>query len=148
LYLPRYLGDLKAVEPSDGVQSAQRGGGETVLVVDDESSVRTLISEVLEELGYIVMQAEHAAAGLRVLEACDRLDLLVTDVGLPGGMNGRQLADAALVKRPNLKILFITGYAENAVMGGGHLKPGMHLLTKPFALETLGARIKEIIAGQ
>jgi DNA-binding LytR/AlgR family response regulator len=63
-------------------------------------------------------------------------------------MNGRQLADAALVKRPNLKILFITGYAENAVMGGGHLKPGMHLLTKPFALETLGARIKEIIAGQ
>jgi PAS domain S-box-containing protein len=147
LYLPRYLGDLKAVDPSDGVQSAQRGGGETVLVVDDETSVRTLISEVLEELGYIVIQAEHAAAGLRVLEAGDRLDLLVTDVGLPGGMNGRQLAEAALVKRPNLKILFITGYAENAVMGGGHLKPGMHLLTKPFALETLSARIKEILAG-
>jgi CheY-like chemotaxis protein len=74
------------------------------------------------------------------------VDLLVTDVGLPGGMNGRQLADAALAARPGLKILFITGYAENTVTGESHLKPGMHILTKPFTLEALGRRIKAIIA--
>ncbi len=147
LYLPRYLGNLNAVEPVSGVQSAQRGGGETVLVVDDEASVRTLVSDVLEDLGYIVLQADRGATGLAILETTARLDLLVTDVGLPGGMNGRQLADAALVTREGLKVLFITGYAENAAIGDGHLKPGMHLMTKPFDLETLGARIKEIIAG-
>jgi len=93
-----------------------------------------------------VLQAEHGAAGLQILESSHRVDLLLTDVGLPGGMNGRQLADAALVNRPDLKVLFITGYAENAVIGAGHLKPGMHILTKPFSLETLGSRIREIIA--
>jgi PAS domain S-box-containing protein len=146
LYLPRYIGSEKPFEQSAAAQNAQRGDGETVLVVDDESSVRTLINEVLLDLGYTVLQAENGAAGLKILEACGRVDLLVTDVGLPGGMNGRQLADAALVRRPDLKVLFITGYAENAVIGGGQLKPGMHILTKPFALETLGSRIKEIIA--
>jgi len=146
LYLPRYVGDEKVFEPSAGGQKAQRGEGETVLVVDDEPSVRLLLNEVLEELGYEVLQAENAASGLQILESNRRVDLLVTDVGLPGGMNGRQLADAALVTRPDLKVLFITGYAENAVLGAGHLKTGMHILTKPFSLETLGRRIKEIVA--
>jgi len=146
LYLPRYGGSDKVFEPSAAAQKAQRGGGETVLVVDDESSVRTLINDVLVELGYTVLQAEHGAGGLQVLESNARVDLLVTDVGLPGGMNGRQLADAALVRRPDLKVLFITGYAESAVIGEGQLKPGMHVLTKPFSLETLGSRISEIIA--
>jgi CheY-like chemotaxis protein len=146
LYLPRYAGDDKVFEPSAGTQKAERGAGETVLVVDDEPSVRLLIAEVLEELGYNVLQAENGASGLQILESHRRLDLLVTDVGLPGGMNGRQLADAALVTRPELKVLFITGYAENAVLGEGHLKPGMHILTKPFSLETLGRRIREIVA--
>jgi PAS domain S-box-containing protein len=146
LYLPRYAGDQKVFEPSVGERKAQRGDGQTVLVVDDEAGVRTLINEVLEELGYHVLQAEHGAAGLQILESSHRVDLLLTDVGLPGGMNGRQLADAALVNRPDLKVLFITGYAENAVIGAGHLKPGMHILTKPFSLETLGSRIREIIA--
>ena len=76
-----------------------------------------------------------------------RLDLLVTDVGLPGGMNGRQVADAGRAVRPDLKVLFITGYAENAVVGNGHLDPGMHVLTKPFAMEALASRIKQLIAG-
>ena len=146
LYLPRYAGDQKVFEPSVGERKAQRGDGQTVLVVVDEAGVRTLINEVLEELGYHVLQAEHGAAGLQILESSHRVDLLLTDVGLPGGMNGRQLADAALVNRPDLKVLFITGYAENAVIGAGHLKPGMHILTKPFSLETLGSRIREIIA--
>jgi CheY-like chemotaxis protein len=146
LYLPRYSGGQQGVELSVGTRPALRGDGETVLVVDDESSVRALIKEVLEDLGYDVLEAEQGAAGLRVLESSQRVDLLVTDVGLPGGMNGRQLADAALVTRPHLKILFITGYAESAVIGAGQLQPGMYVLTKPFSLETLGSRIREIIA--
>jgi len=148
LYLPRYVGDEQAGEVSDGEAPALRGTGETVLVVDDEATVRLLVNEVLDELGYEVLEAEHGAAGLRILESNRRVDLLVTDVGLPGGMNGRQLADAALVSRPDLKVLFITGYAENAVIGSCRLKPGMHILTKPFSLETLGSRINEIIAGE
>jgi CheY-like chemotaxis protein len=147
LYLPRYVGADCVAEVSGGLRPALRGAGETVLVVDDEPSVRLLVNEVLDELGYEVLEADHGAAGLKILESGRRVDLLVTDVGLPGGMNGRQLADAALVTRPNLKVLFITGYAENAVMGASRLQPGMHILTKPFSLETLGWRISEIIAG-
>ncbi len=148
LYLPRYSGDSRGVELSEGKQDVVRGAGETVLVVDDESSVRTLISEVLDELGYHVLEAEHGAGGLEILESKQRVDLLITDVGLPGGMNGRQLADAALVTRPHLKVLFITGYAETAVIGAGRLQAGMHVLTKPFSLESLGWRIREIIAAE
>jgi PAS domain S-box-containing protein len=146
LYLPRYVGEEQVFEPAEGAEGAQRGEGETVLVVDDEPSVRLLINEVLQELGYTVLEAENGASGLRILESGRRVDLLVTDVGLPGGMNGRQLADAALVTRPHLKILFITGYAENAVLSRG-LATGMHILTKPFSLDTLGRRIREIIAA-
>ena len=87
------------------------------------------------------------AAGLKLLRSETRIDLLVTDVGLPGGMNGRQVADAARQFRPGLKVLFITGYAENAVLSHGHLEPGMHVLTKPFRMEALAGRIKELIAG-
>ncbi len=87
----------------------------------------------------------NGQTGLQILQSDNRVDLLVTDVGLPGGMNGRQLADAARLSRPSLKVLFITGYAESAVMGAGSLKPGMHILTKPFSMETLGSRIREII---
>jgi len=147
LYLPRYVGGEMVCEQSLGSPETHRGDGETVLVVDDESSVRTLVNEVLEELGYHVLQTDQGAPALRIMESTQRVDLLITDVGLPGGMNGRQLADAALVMRPNLKVLFITGYAESAVIGKGNLEPCMHILTKPFSLETLGARIKEIIAA-
>jgi PAS domain S-box-containing protein len=145
LYLPRYTGDASVFEPPAEAPLVQRGAGETVLVVDDEPAVRMLISEVLEELGYTVLEAGTGTSGLDILQSNRRVDLLITDVGLPGGMNGRQLADAALVTRPKLKILFITGYAENAVLGEGTLKPGMHILTKPFSLDTLGRRIREII---
>jgi CheY-like chemotaxis protein len=147
LYLPRYVGDDRVTEGSVGPRPALRGAGETVLVVDDEESVRLLVHEVLDDLGYEVLEAEHGAAGLRILDSDRRVDLLVTDVGLPGGMNGRQLADAALVKRPDLKVLFITGYAEAAVIGAQRLQAGMHVLTKPFSLDTLGWRISEIIGA-
>ncbi len=146
LYLPRFLGELTDIEPMPEMTNEHRSSdGETVLVVDDEPSVRMLITEVLEELGYNALEAEDGQAGLKVLEGPRRIDLLITDVGLPGGMNGRQLADAALRTRPELKVLFITGYAENAVIGDGHLKSGMHILTKPFSLESLATRIKSII---
>jgi PAS domain S-box-containing protein len=147
LYLPRHIGREAVSEPLADTRGSLRGDGETVLVVDDESSVRMLIDEVLRELGYEVLEADHGARGLQILESGHRIDLLITDVGLPGGMNGRQLADAALVSRPDLKILFITGYAENAVIGAGQLRPGMHILTKPFSLEKLGSRIRDIIAA-
>ena len=107
-----------------------------------------MIKEVLDDLGFHVLEAETGAGGLAILQSPRRVDLLVTDVGLPGGMNGRQLADAALSGRPELKILFITGYAECAVMGDRYLKPPMYLLTKPFTLEALGSRIEQIITAR
>ena len=106
-----------------------------------------LVTEVLEDLGYTSIEAADSVAGLKVLQSDVRIDLLVTDVGLPGGMNGRQMADAARECRRDLKVLFITGYAENAVLGNGHLRPGMQVLTKPFVLETLATRIKELISA-
>jgi CheY-like chemotaxis protein len=119
-----------------------------VLIVDDEPTIRMLVAEVLEDLGYGAIEAANGAGGLRVLQSSARVDLLITDVGLPGGMNGRQLADAARQGRPGLKVLFITGYAENAAVGNGHLAAGMHVLTKPFAMETLATRIRGILSGE
>ena len=86
------------------------------------------------------------SAGLKVLQSGARIELLITDVGLPNGMNGRQVADAARALRPGLKVLFITGYAENAAVGNGHMEPGMELLTKPFSMNDLGRRVREILA--
>ena len=103
------------------------------------------MAEVLSELGYDILEAETGAEALKVLQSPARIDLLISDVGLPGGMNGRQVADAARVVRPRLKVLFITGYAENAVLSHGHLDPGMHVMTKPFELDTLARRAKELI---
>ena len=148
LYLPRHLGAEGGTGGTEMLEGTPRAEpGETVLVVDDEPTVRMLVTEVLADLGYTAIEAADGAAGLKVLRSDTRIDLLVTDVGLPGGMNGRQLADAARTSRPNLKVLFITGYAENAVLNHGHLDHGMHVLTKPFAMDMLAKRMKEIIAG-
>ena len=150
LYLPRHVGDAEDEETAADLFVAPRAEqGDTVLVVDDEPTVRMLIAEVLEDLGYTAIEAGDGPAGLKVLRSNVRIDLLVTDVGLPGGMNGRQVADQARVARPELKVLFITGYAENAVLSHGHLDPGMHVLTKPFSMEALASRVKDLIdSGQ
>ena len=146
LYLPRHYGEAENPDAVPDLSRAPRAGqGETVLIVDDEPTVRLLVTEVLEDLGYTAIEAADGATGLKVLQSDVRIDLLVTDVGLPGGMNGRQVADAARVTRPDLKVLFITGYAENAVLGNGHLEPGMEVLTKPFVMEALASRIKTLI---
>jgi signal transduction histidine kinase len=135
----------EAVEPT-GVAAAPRADrGETVLVVDDEASLRMLIVEVMQDLGYATLEAGDGAEALRWLRSGRRIDLLVTDVGLPGGMNGRQVADAARSERPALKVLFVTGYAENAVLGHGTLDAGMHVMTKPFEMDALARRVKELI---
>ncbi|NNM74216.1 PAS domain-containing protein [Enterovirga sp. DB1703] len=147
LYLPRLAGQPEVAEPTPELADAPRArDGETVLVVDDEPTVRMLVTDVLAELGYAAIEAADGPSGLKVLQSDTRIDLLVTDVGLPGGMNGRQMADAARVTRPGLKVLFITGYAENAAVGNGLLEPGMEVLTKPFAMETLASRIREMTA--
>ena len=147
LYLPRHHAEAESAdEPAIRAAAPRAEQGETVLVVDDEPTVRMLVTEVLEDLGYTAIEAADGAAGLQVLQSGARVDLLITDVGLPG-MNGRQVADAGRAVRPGLKVLFITGYAENAVLSHGHLAPGMHVMTKPFAMEALAKRIKNLISG-
>jgi signal transduction histidine kinase/CHASE3 domain sensor protein/CheY-like chemotaxis protein len=149
IYLPRHIAVAGiAMEPLlAGLDSVSHAGqGQTVLIVDDEETIRMMITELLQELGYIVIEAEDGASGLKVLQSEAPIDLLITDVGLPGGMDGRQMADAARIVRPDLKVLFITGYAPSAVVGNGRLQHGMHVMTKPFALDTLAARVKGLIS--
>jgi signal transduction histidine kinase/CheY-like chemotaxis protein len=148
VYLPRYHGDPDAGTMDEMVHiDSSAHEGETVLVVDDEPSVRTLVGEVLRDLGYAAVEAHDGASAMKVLQSDARIDLLITDVGLPGGMNGRQIADATRMIRPELKVLFITGYAANAAIGNGILGPGMHVMVKPFAMEALAARVRTLIAS-
>ena len=145
LYLPRHRCALEEddAEPRrTAVQPAE--DGEVVLVVEDEPVVRGLILEELEELGYAALEAFDGPSGLEILQSKRRIDLLVTDIGLPG-LNGRQLADAARLLRPELTVLFMTGYAENAALASGFLEPGMEMITKPFAMESLASRIRAIL---
>jgi PAS domain S-box-containing protein len=144
LYMPRYKGDVEA-----GVQDeaeTPRGAGETVMVVEDDSSVRMIVLEVLEELGYAAVSAVDARTAIPILESNQRIDLLVTDVGLPG-MNGRQLAEVARQTRPGLKVLFITGYAENAALRNGFLASGMDMLTKPFSIDDLATKVRDSLGN-
>ena len=147
VYLPRFVGELEPEELSDEPPAHADGGHETVLVVDDEASVRMLMLDVLSEAGYRVLVASDGPSALKILESNVRIALLITDVGLPGGLNGRQVAEAARAQRPNLKVVFVTGYAENAVIGNGLLRPGMTVITKPFAMATFASRVREIIEG-
>ncbi|WCP12294.1 Sensor histidine kinase RcsC [Sphingobium sp. AntQ-1] len=145
LYLPRYMGAVTETPEPEPTQIELGGHGETVLVIDDEASVRSLIVDVLTDGGYHVIEAADGPSGLKVLQSDLRIDLLITDVGLPGGMNGRQVADAGRVHRPRLKILFITGYAENAVVGNGLLGQDMHVITKPFGIEAIANKVRDLI---
>jgi CheY-like chemotaxis protein len=146
LYFPRVVGQHAIDEVAMPTEATlPLASGETVLVVDDEDAVRMLVTDLLADIGCNYLEAADGPAGLAILDSPVRIDLLITDVGLPKGMNGRQLADAARQKRPDLKILFITGYAENAVIGNGHLDPGMHILTKPFPMDVMSARIRDLL---
>ncbi len=145
IYLPRHDGpDADDDIPAPAAAPAAQAG-QTVLVIDDEPMVRMLIVDTLEDLGYGCLEAADGPAGLKILETTPDIDLLVTDVGLPGGLNGRQVADRARQLRPELRILFVTGYAENAVLNHGHIERGMEVLTKPFAVEELGRRVTSLM---
>jgi CheY-like chemotaxis protein len=152
IYLPRYRGiDEAAGETTKeaDAEAPRAEAGETVLVVEDEPVVRDLLVEVLSDLGYRTLEAKDGPEALKLLlDPRRRLDLLVTDVGLPNGINGRQLADQARERRPNLAVLFITGYAENAALAAGFLDHGMAMITKPFAVDALAQKIRVMLARQ
>ena len=149
IYLPRYRGHaLQQQDPMGSTTTPLAKTGETILIVDDEPTVRMLLKDVLSELGYNLLEAADSIEGLEALRSSAHIDLLITDVGLPGGMNGRQMADAGKQIRPRLKTLFITGYAENAVIGSGQLGPGMQVLTKPFAVDTLITRVSNLMSAK
>jgi CheY-like chemotaxis protein len=145
LYLPKSeLASVSVVEA--GVVQAPSGEGETVLVIEDDPSVRMLITEVLQELGYAVIEVSDSRGALPVLSSDARLDLVVSDVGLPG-MDGKKLAEIARQYRPDVRILFVTGYAEHAKVRDQFLGEGMDMITKPFALDALGFKIREMLAS-
>ena len=145
LFLPRFVGEVTADAPLDSTLPPFANAGETVLIVEDDPAVRVLVSQVLSELGYAFVEAADADSALPIIESSQRIDLLISDVGLPG-MNGRQLAEIGRQIRPDLKVLFITGYAEHAAVRGGFLDPGMQLITKPFTFDLLTAKVREMIA--
>ena len=147
LDFPRHFGAAEALEETPP-PAQHSGAGETVLVVDDEDSVRELVVELLTENGYRALAARDGRSALAILARPEAVDLLITDVGLPGGMNGRQVADAARARLPALRVLFITGYAETAALDGADLGPGMAVMAKPFALGALGAKVREMLAGR
>jgi CheY-like chemotaxis protein len=145
IYLPRvHLSSV--VEEVETHEPVARGSlRETVLVVEDDPDVRTYSCDTLRELGYSILEAETGRAGLQMLETHPEISVLFTDVGLPGGMNGRQLVEQARKKRPHLKVLFTTGYARNAIVHEGRLDPGVELITKPFSQAGLAAKLRDIL---
>ena len=145
LYLPRHLGEEEIDTQVPSSDAPHAHADRTVLIVDDEPTVRMLVVDALSELGYACLEASDGAAGLRILQSGRQVDLLITDVGLPGGLNGRQVADGARAILPALKVMFITGYAENAVLNHGHIEYGMEVLTKPFAVSDLAGRVDRML---
>jgi PAS domain S-box-containing protein len=146
LYLPRHHGDIATPNASTARKVGQAASGKTVLVIEDEAVVRAVVIEMLAEQGYRTLEAVDGPTGVKILRSSERIDMLVTDIGLPG-MNGRQVADQARETRPGLRILFITGYAESAAISEGFLQPGMELITKPFDLDHLAQRIRAMISA-
>jgi signal transduction histidine kinase len=144
LFLPRFSGELLQDTRVDTQHAPYARDGETVLIVEDDPAVRVLVSAVLSELGYAFVEAGDADSAVPILDSGQRIDLLISDVGLPG-MNGRQLAEIGRQYRPDLKVLFITGYAEHAAVRGGFLDPGMQMITKPFTFDLLTAKVREMI---
>jgi PAS domain S-box-containing protein len=144
LYFPRALQDAIDLKPV--TLETPRGHGETILVVEDDATVRSIISDVLRDLGYNVLTAADARFAIPLLQTKEAIDLLISDVILPH-VNGRKLAETARALRPALKVLFVSGYAEDAIVRGDLIEAGMDMLTKPFALDTLGAKVYAMING-
>ncbi|MGH7046697.1 MAG: CHASE3 domain-containing protein [Stellaceae bacterium] len=145
LYLPRGFGE-ENVQPTRAPALAVTGT-ETVLVVDDDEIVRATVASMLEELGYAVLLAASGAAALAILKGDTKIDLLFTDVVMAGPIGGRQLADQAAALRPTLKVLFTSGYTENAIVHNGRLDRGVELLSKPYSRERLAAKLRRVLDG-
>jgi CheY-like chemotaxis protein len=149
IYLPRLLGGEAEKEEVPAQTIPDGEGTETILVCEDDPEVRAFSVEMLQELGYRVLEAPDGPAALRIFEQqADQVDLLFTDVVLPQGMTGAVLAERARAIRPDLKVLFTTGYARNAIVHHGRLDAGVELITKPFAYVDLAARVREILDRQ
>jgi CheY-like chemotaxis protein len=145
IYLPRLLVSDGATDVPAVNMSVPRADGETILVVEDEAGVRRFAVEMLQELGYRVLDAPDGASGLRMLDAHPEITLLFTDVGLPGGMNGRRMADEALRRRPDLKVLFTSGYTGDAIVHHGRLDPDVQLIVKPFTFDGLATKLRRVL---
>ena len=146
IYLPRYHGEEDVAEESRRSTSDRQSlGAETILVVEDDEALRLYTVEILSDLGYSVLEAASAAAALEIIGRGPDIDLLFTDIVMPGGMNGRQLGDEATRQKPKLKVLFTTGYTANAIVHHGRLDPDVELISKPFTYETLGRKIRTIL---
>lgn len=144
LYFPRYTGSGPILDAVAELAVPTSSEGEVVLVVEDNDDVRSYSTMIFSELGYVVLEASEAEAALNVLRSEQRVDLLFTDVVLPG-KSGRVLADAAVRLRPSLKVLFTTGYSRNAIVHQGRLDPGVELISKPFTFEQLAARVRDLL---
>ncbi|HJE69620.1 MULTISPECIES: ATP-binding protein [Pseudomonas] len=124
-----------------------KGRGEVVLVVEDEPVLQMLTTEILGDLGYTTLEASGSAGGLEILNSDGRIDLLIMDVGLPGLMNGRQLAKAAREVRPEPKVFFVTGFADTASQDEGQLRTDIEVLTKPYSVDAFAARVDRLLGG-
>jgi CheY-like chemotaxis protein len=145
IYLPRHTGDTSGLNAEEISERNEPVGSETILVVEDDEALRAHTTEILGELGYRVLQADSAAAALKILDAHRDIDLLFTDVVMPGGMNGRHLAEEAFRRQSGLRVLFTTGYTRNAIVHQGRLDAGLHLIVKPFSFHELAAKIRTLL---
>ena len=145
LYLPRL--EITVASIPEAAASHAAGGGESILVVEDDANVRKLVVRQLTDLGYRVLEAANGKAALEIIDSGVAIDLLFTDVVMPGGMNGRQLAEAAHERRPELKTLFTSGYTADTILRHGTLDAGTRLLSKPYRKRDLAAKIRESLDG-
>jgi CheY-like chemotaxis protein len=143
IYLPRLIGETQQAKRGAAPQVRNGASEEVILVVEDDALMRQMSTDALRDLGYTVFDSETAVEALAIIEASPEIQLLFTDVVMPD-VNGKKLADEALRRRPDLKVLFTTGYTRNAVVHGGVLDPGVNFLSKPFSLEQLASKVRSI----
>jgi CheY-like chemotaxis protein len=146
IYLPRFIGESDStVGENAPALPIPEGASEVVLVVEDDPDVRATSVDILRELGYQVLEAHDGPSALGLLEQAHRIDLLFTDVVLPGGLTGAEIAAQARERRPGIKVLFTTGYARNAIIHHGRLDKGLQLITKPFSFVELAAKVRDVL---
>ena len=143
VYLPRSVSETEKAPTDEPDKRSRWTGAETILLVEDDDALRAYATDILQELGYHVMSANNGVAALETLDRGGPVDLLLTDVVMPGGLNGRQLADKAVARRPGLRVLYMTGYTRDAIVHHGRLDPGINMISKPFSFEELAARVRE-----